>query len=197
MNAAGRIKFSDGKHVTEVIQALYLGVLLHHKADAKVEIADRIKQAMATWKGLHKFWKMGKCTQRRKLQVWTAVVRSKLTYGMQTIHLDKDQLAKLDAFQAKGIRKILGWKATYVERANTNKKLRREATRILNKDRNKDRKGNNKLEKASTIVKDMQLNKFGHLLREPYSEPTREATFHHNLLPKIGEKRRVGRPRNN
>ena len=55
MNTGGRIKFIDSKHVMVVTEARYLGVLLHHKADPKVEIADRIKQAMATWKRLNKF----------------------------------------------------------------------------------------------------------------------------------------------
>ena len=90
--------------------------MLQAKANQNVEIDERIKQATSTWNKLYKYWKLGNCSKKKKLQVWNAVIRTKLTYGLVTVQINKDRASRLDAFQLKGIRRILNWKTTYIER---------------------------------------------------------------------------------
>ena len=193
LNARGVITCADGTTIKEVEQARYLGVKLHNKTKPEMEIKDRIWQTTATWNRLHKYWKLGQCSKKRKLQVWNAVIRSKLIYALQTVYVSKAMRSKLNAFQNRGIRKILGWKSTYIERENTNAKLHKAANQIL-KQGNRQDDYVKQFEKVSKTIKKMQLTYFGHLLREPPSEPTRQAIIigrHVNLA----WKKRVGRPR--
>ena len=46
-------------------------------------------------------------TQKWKINAYKAVIRSKLLYGLKTIHLTKLMIKKLDAFYLRGLRKIL------------------------------------------------------------------------------------------
>ena len=111
-----------------------MGVILEEKANQDTEISERIRQANIVWNRLYKYWR---CSNKKKLQVWNAVIRSKLTYGLVTVQINTDKASRLDAFQLKGIRRILGWKTTYIERENTNKKLRAAANKIINKGKKK------------------------------------------------------------
>ena len=132
MNSSEKVRFSNGNHINTATQAKYLGVILEEKANQDTKIKERIKYANRTWNMMYKYWKLGKCSKKRKLQVWNAVIRSKLTYGLVTIQINKDKEAKIDALQLKGIRRILQCKTTYIDRRNTNRRLRKEANKIMN-----------------------------------------------------------------
>ena len=77
---------------------------------------------------------------------------------------------------------------------NTNRRVRKAAGRLIS---NKEKTGKHRVDKISTIIRKSQLTYFGHLLREPATEPTKRATFVRNRLPYLGSKRRIGRPRKN
>merc|ERR1712086_301462 len=124
-------KFTNNKKVKQTKQAKYLGVLLTERAQPEIEIRERIKQSAITWKRLDLLWKIGKCSTKTKLQYWNAVINTKLTYALETMYLTKGQLRKLDTFQLKGLRKILKMHTTYIERANTNKEVRKRAATAL------------------------------------------------------------------
>ena len=203
-------RFTNKTKVKQVKQARYLGVLLTEKAQPQLELQDRIKQATITWKRLNILWKIGKCSTKTKLLYWNAVIKTKLTYALETMHLTKTQLQKLDTFQLKGLRQILKMHTTFIERDNTNKQVRKRAAFFLypkengkgtgkgtGKGKGK-RKPPRKLTKVSKEVKRAQMKLFTHLLREPADEPTRQATFQNTeARPNIGHKKRVGRPRQN
>ena len=57
-------------------------------------------------KKLDLFWKKAECSKRWKLNVYNAVVLSKLTYGLETLQFTEAQGNVLDAFQQRGLRKI-------------------------------------------------------------------------------------------
>ena len=69
---------------------------------------------------LDTFWKTTVCPTRWKLQVYDAMIRNKLLYGLETVHLTQTQQKKVNAFQLRGIRKILGLSTTFVNRSNRN-----------------------------------------------------------------------------
>ena len=197
INATANIMFKDSTVVKTVSKAKYLGVILTNKAEPNVEANERIRQCTATWKQMDKYWKLGKCSRRRKLQVRSAVIRSKLTYAMYTIQLNTSVLKRLDAFQAKGIRKILKWKTTYEDRTLTNKALYEEANKIMIKDGERRPPQIEPFMKISKYIARERIRYMGHLLRELDSEPTRKVTFVKGMTINIGWKQRVGRPRHN
>ena len=92
-------KFTNKTKIKKVKQARYLGVLLTERAQPQLELQDRIKQAAITWKRLNLLWEIGNCSTRTKLLYWNAVIKTKLTYALETMQLTKSQLQQLDTFQ--------------------------------------------------------------------------------------------------
>ena len=196
INAQTHVHFRDNEAVPRTSKAKYLGVILEEHANPNTEIDERIKQATSTWNRLYKYWKLGNCSKKKKLQVWNAVIKTKLTYCLVTVQINKDRASRLDAFQLKGIRRILNWKTTYIERRNTNKRLRQEANKIINQGKT-EAEGRDQFEELTKRLKRDRIKYLGHLLREDKREPTRRATFNPNNTPNLGYKKRPGRPRNN
>eukprot|EP00975_Prorocentrum_lima_P059498 12474421-Prorocentrum_lima.AAC.1 len=58
-----------------------------------------------------------------KLQVYNAVIRSKLMYRLEAVQLTLAHINMLETFHRKGLRHILKVKTTYVQRSTTNVKL--------------------------------------------------------------------------
>ena len=54
------------------------------------------------------------------MQVYQAVIVSKLLYGLDTLQFTEAQGNKLDTFQLKGFRIILNVKTTYIEKNLSN-----------------------------------------------------------------------------
>eukprot|EP00975_Prorocentrum_lima_P011540 2452473-Prorocentrum_lima.AAC.1 len=101
-NSILQVKFRDGGTVKVVDQAKYLGCYLNAWSDPMREIRRRIAITLATWKRLDPFWLHSDCTYKFKLIVWHAVVRSRLMYGLEGLHLTKAMARTLDVFQLKG-----------------------------------------------------------------------------------------------
>ena len=89
---------------------------------------------MVVWKQLDIFWKKSHCPAKFKLIVYDAVIRSKLVYGLDCVHILKHVMSKLNTFQLKGLRKILGMKTTFVARRNANELVYQEANEQLSED---------------------------------------------------------------
>ena len=53
------------------------------------------------------FWGKANCPPRFELQVFDAVIRSKIVYGLDTVQIPPSLLSRLNSFQLKGLRKIL------------------------------------------------------------------------------------------
>ena len=70
------------------------------------EIANKIHEARKTWYKLAPYWKATHASKKWKLIIYDAIVRSKLLYGLETLHLTEAMAKKIDVFQTKGLRKI-------------------------------------------------------------------------------------------
>ena len=68
-------------------------------------------------------WKNNSTSVKARLQVYTQVVRAKLVYGLETCRLTQAGKTKLDTFQLRGLRKILGVKHVYYDRSMKNDKV--------------------------------------------------------------------------
>ena len=99
-------------------EATYLGGVLAGKVNIASEISSWIASAMATWKSLDIFWKEAQCSLKNKILIYNAVIHSKLLYALETIEIPTHLLSKLESFQLKGLRTILGMATTFVNRAN-------------------------------------------------------------------------------
>ena len=190
-NADQHVHFADGTRVPEVEEVTYLGSILSKTHNIRKEAASRTSVAMVVWKRLDIFWKKSHCPAKFKLIVYDAVIRSKLVYGLDCVHIPKHVMSKLNTFQLKGLRKILGMKTTFVARANTNKKVFEEANRV----RFADGSGP-KIKSFAQYIHTKQSNILGHIVRAPPGDPMRVSSFKENTnLPCTFSNRRVGRPR--
>ena len=108
MNGNNVIKFPDGQKMERLEETTYLGHQITQQMDVKHEINHKMSQTLRTWFKLETFWKAVDCTTKWKLQVYDAVIRNKLLYGLETVHLTQSLQRKVNAFQLRGLRKILG-----------------------------------------------------------------------------------------
>ena len=67
-----------------------------------------------------------------KLQVYNAIIVAQLTYGLSTVHLTPTLLARLDAFQMRGLRYILKIEHSFYSHV-TNQEVYDKINIILNK----------------------------------------------------------------
>ena len=123
--------FSDGSEVPNKREAKYLGCTLHIKADAKREINKRVKDCMVTLHKMHIFFYNSDNTIARKLQMFNAILRAKIMYGLETAVLTAAELNKLDVFQLRCLRKILKLPTTYINRTYTNDYIRTQLNKYL------------------------------------------------------------------
>jgi hypothetical protein len=197
-NSARPVTFSNGEKVQEVTEYTYLGGHISKTMSPAEEIANKLR---ATWPILRKldiFWRLARVPKAWKIQAHQAIIESKLLYGLETVQATNAQLAKLDTFQLKGFRKILGITTTFVNRNNTNKKVFHKINKEVLKRGVRPDTAKYKIIPISEQVHLRKLKLLGHLIREKgrgYS-PMYDLTFQDNLLsPRISNNRRVGRPR--
>ena len=126
-----------------------------------------------------------------KLHVYNAIIRSKLLYGLETVHLTESMQKKKNAFQLRGMRRILGIDSTYVNRANTNESVLRKA----NEEMKKYKPSRHEIKLFSELVREKRIKLAGHILRTSEEDPLRQVSYKPNSANtfEIG-KRRVGRP---
>ena len=87
---------------------MYLGNRLNRRGSIKEEITYQMQQVTITWKRLQTYWKATQASKKWQLLVYDAIIKSKLLYGLETAQLGKAELKRIDAFQIRGIRQILG-----------------------------------------------------------------------------------------
>ena len=156
------------------------------------EVISKIAACFGVLTKLNEFWFRSSCPAKFKIEVFDAVVRSKLVYGLEGTQLPKYLSNKLDVFQLKGLRKILGWKTTFVDRSRTNKKVYEAASSLKNPmhEPGKD------VSRFSEYVLHKQRALLKHTIRAPSDDPLRECTFETaTSVPVTPNNLRVGRPR--
>ena len=140
------------------------------------------------------FWKKPSCPTKLKLHIYDAVIRCKLIYGLESLQLNAGTLSHLNAFQLKGLRRILNLKHTFVDRSNTNHKVFQMANAIKNPQQIE---GKNVVQFSSYVHK-QQNSLLAHTIRASPEDPLRQCTLTPNTIyPFEVTNRRVGRPKNN
>ena len=136
------------------------------------------------------------CPPKFKLIVLDAVIRSKLVYGLDCIKIPEAALNSLNAFQLKGIRKILGIPPTFINRANTNQSVFEQATEVRYGDKNRKEHTDLQMRSFSQYLHQKQTDILGHVIRAEATDPMRTVSLQPGSnIPRTHENRRVGRPR--
>ena len=189
-----KTKYADGTKVPCSDAVTYLGAELTKLGSARKEINRKISQCIVICKKLQMFWRNPSCPTKFKLHVYDAVIRSKLVYGLESLHLNAGTLSHLNAFQLKGLRRILNLKHTFIDRSNTNHKILQTANRIKNP---KNIEGKNVALFSDYVLK-QQNSLLAHTIRASPEDPLRQCTLSSgSIYPFEVTNRRVGRPRNN
>ena len=184
------IHFRDGTPLNKTHDATYLGNNLNYAVNIAREVSQRIQDTKRTWLRLDSLWKDPSSNPKWKLLIYDAVIRSKLLYSLETVHLTGTLRKKLDAFHLRGLRKILRMQTTYVNRQNTNQRVYQTASDIAFPS------GNGCVKPFTELLDERRIKLAGHILRSPNSDPLRQVTYQPDSAEpvEIG-KRRIGRPR--
>ena len=192
INKKNKITFLDGQELSNSENVTYLGAKLTKNADIKEEITTRLTKASAVWNKLKTFWKNTNCTVSWKIQVYNSVIKSTLLYGLETVHITKAQIDRLNAFHIKGLRNLLKMKHSFIDRNNTNKLIWETANKTI-KEENKDAK---EIETIEDTLCKRRIKFLGHILRAPNEDPVRNVTFYPSTAKPIEpNNRRIGGPK--
>ena len=113
-------------------------------------------------------------------------------YGLETLHLTQSMARTLDVFQLKGLRKILGWETTFINRGNANRKVYEAATRISFPNDHTSRM----IIRFSKFHNERKAQLLGHVLRAEDEVPLRHVTFQPSTAYRVEYgKKRVGKPK--
>ena len=186
------VQFPDGHKIPPTDEVKYLGCMLNNKADGKREVAKRKADSMAVLSRLHIFFRDGDSSVKCKLQVYNAVIRSKFMYGLESVMLNQSVLKELDAFQLKGLRKILRITTTFVNRSHTNEYVFSRARQEL------DNPEDPALQPLSEFHKARRLILMAKIITLRDIDPSARVAFDPETLKPHGYgTRRVGHPRLN
>ena len=96
----------------------YLGTTLAEDGRIRSERGRRIGIARADFDTLSRVWNHSALGRKRKLSIYQALVESKLLYGLATVCMNVAELRRLNGFQNKCLRKILGIAPSFISRVS-------------------------------------------------------------------------------
>ena len=205
MNHEQEVLFRDNTPVPTETDTIYLGANINTKARVNEEISRRIGQCVYTWKKLSVFWKNSTCPTAIKLHIYDAAVRAKLVYGLHTVRLLPSQMNRIDAFQRRGLRQILGVSSTFAQllsghnKTHTNAYLYQQANEAVAKTPKPGQKHfvpAKPIKPISMYIGHQALNLLSHVIRASKHDPMRRVTFRGvTIFPKLHERKRAGAPR--
>ena len=83
MNNEGSVHVQDGTPLATEYEATYLGNAINREVNIRHEISNKLQEVRRAWIKSHLYWKASK---RWQLIVYDSIIRSKLLYGLETIH---------------------------------------------------------------------------------------------------------------
>ena len=180
VNGQCRLLRPDGEHIPSRGEMEYLGSALSADGSSGKELSRRICMAKARFLEITAIWKHSSLGRRRKLQIYTSLVESKLLYSLATLCLNVSERRRLDGFQNRCIRQILGIKPSFISRVSNHDVLQ-QAHHVA----------------ASSLLEERRLQLLGNILRASEGSPLKTASFIPFTLHPATERyvRRRGRPR--
>ena len=105
-----RVLKPDGSLVKQTQHMVYLGSLLCASGGIGSELGRRIGAADAEFNKISKVWAHTMISRATKIKMFEACVVSKLMYNLHASWLGVAEKRRIDAFQARCLRKVLGVK---------------------------------------------------------------------------------------
>ena len=104
--------YMNGEKLEEVSSFKYLGATLTKDGRSLKEIKTRIAMATQALAKLSKIWKSKEISFSTKIKIHKAIVLSTMLYGCESWTLNADSMTKIQTFENKCLRKLLGisWK---------------------------------------------------------------------------------------
>ena len=173
------IQREDGQQIATNPSMEYLGACVTTDAQADHELNRRIGAAKGDFQKLETVWKRSALTWHRKLHIFHTLVQSKLLFALSSLCLTAPQQRRLNGFQCRCIRRIIGIAPSYISRISNKEVLRKAVQRT-----------------ATELLLKQQLQLLGKVLRAPEGHPMRVACFIPGTLWPATERyvRRRGRP---
>ena len=181
LRGAADLKQPDGTSIKTKASIVYLGSLLSADGRAGPELSRRLGLAHAEFGALQAIWGHSTMSRHGKVRVFSACVVPRLLYSILTMPLNAGELWRLDAFQARCLRRIARIPPSFFSRVASKTVLEICGQRML-----------------SEQVVQQQVIYMGRLARRDSTDPGRAMIFQGdslNLRRPEGKLRR-GRPRN-
>ena len=158
----------------------YLGVTLYPDGRLKNELGRKLGASWAEFCKLRSVWNHSTLNTKRKVEIFNAVIVSRLLYGLQAAWVNVAEQRRLNGFHARCLRSICHVKPSFVSRVSNADVLKMANEGPL-----------------TQRLLEQQLKLFGKIARAPAEDELRKLTFLSNsLTPATYEfVRRVGRPR--
>ena len=123
--AAGR-KYGMELHYGKFQEPMmYLGTMLTADGKHGNELSRRIGMAKSDFGALQKVWKHSSLHYRQKMQIYKAVVESRLLYSLGSLVLTKQEKRRIDGFQNRCLCSILGMQPSFLSRTSNAEVLQR------------------------------------------------------------------------
>ena len=176
------IRTPTGTTLQPETSMLYLGSMLHSDGRLGCEISRKIGAATASFNALKTIWRHRGIPLARKCNLFEALVMSKVLYGLSCTWPLRAEIRRLDGFQARCLRQIIGVKPAFISRVS-NLQVREKA----------------RAEALSLKLKTMQTNLMRRVIKEPKKKALREVIFCKKItvFKHCAFVRRIGRPRQN
>ena len=181
VNAHYSIKTPTGEVIQPSEVMSYLGANMYADGAIRSELNKKLGAAWAEFCKSQKVWNHSSLTMGRKLQIYQAVVVSRLLYGLSSAWLNVAESRRLNGFHARCLRKVTGIKPSFISRVSNAAVLKKAGQAEL----------------RCQLLR-QQLLMYGRLARASNDDVLRQLTFIPDLTrPATGRYvRRVGRPRN-
>ena len=178
----GDIQFlaPSGHPIPATEQMKYLGATIYSSGNMKQELVKRLGGAWGEFQMYTRAWKHTSINLERKLNVFGALVTTKVMYSLSSAWLNKSDRRRLDGFQARCLRHILNIPHSYISRVSNKSVLQQAGATSY-----------------SGQLLQHQLMWFGKLGRSSDADVLRKLTFQPGSVRPITDTlaRKRGRPR--
>ena len=181
VNGEYRLTTPSGQNIPPKDSMTYLGATIYADGSTKLELNRKLRAAWANFAKLNRLWKHASLARSRKLEIFQAVVLSRLLYGLSSAWLNVADIRKLNGFHCRCLRVIQGVLPAYVSRVSNTSVLAMCGKQPL-----------------AAQLRKQQMLLYRRVVRAPQSDSLRRLTFVSGTFSQATGMyiRKVGRPRN-
>ena len=94
MNNDGSVHLDNQEPLPKRFETTYLGNEISREANIWHEILNKMQEIRKTWFRLLPYWKATNANLKWQLLIFDAVMKSKIIYGLETVHLTQAMMNK-------------------------------------------------------------------------------------------------------